>query len=649
MSFSQETIDEVRSRNDIVDVIGQYVQLKRAGSSYMGLCPFHSEKTPSFSVSPSKQIFHCFGCGKGGNVITFVMEEEHLSFPEAVRFLAERAGMQIEETGGTPGQQQAERLRREREETLLAINREAALFYVSQLHTPDGGRGLHYLHDRQLTDETIRAWGLGFAPGTGHALYDHLKKKGYKDDILVKTGLFSYKGEHPHDLFWNRVMFPIMDERRRVIGFGGRVMGDGKPKYLNSPETEIFDKRNHLFGIHAAARSKAGNFIICEGYMDVISMQQAGFTQAVASLGTALTEAQVKIIARYTDQVRITYDSDAAGTKASLRAIGLFDAVTVTDRATRRKKHIQTRVIRMEPYKDPDEFIKARGAEAFQQRIDDAQDSFLFRIGALEKQFERGTPRGDTEFAEAAAREIAALPSAFERREYLDSVAEQFGIRGDDLRELVEQAVPEVKEQQEEQQIAAARRQRYEEERQRGQAARRSFAPSGQGQADAGTSGKKSAEGGREVTRAPAGLLKAEDFLLTILAEEPAYYEKIRAYISPEDFEESRRHLAEGAFQQLEQKGSVDAAALTAQYQTREEMQAAANAFAAPAMRAGAGQRAQALNDCVKTIRGAALKAKLQEAARKLKAGDISAAEEYRQTGKQLQEVSRIQIEVQTE
>lgn len=639
MSFSQETIDEVRSRNDIVDVIGQYVQLKRAGSSYMGLCPFHSEKTPSFSVSPSKQIFHCFGCGKGGNVITFVMEEERLSFPEAVRFLADRAGMHIEETAQTPGQQEEARRRREREETLLAVNREAAYFYVGQLATPDGARGLRYLHDRHLTDETIRAWGLGFAPGTGHALYDHLKEKGYKDDILVKTGLFSYKGEHPHDLFWNRVMFPIMDERRRVIGFGGRVMGDGKPKYLNSPETEIFDKRNHLFGIHMAARSKAGNFIICEGYMDVISMQQAGFTQAVASLGTALTQAQVKIIARYTDQVRITYDSDAAGTKASLRAIALFDAVTVTDRATRRKKHIQTRVIRMEPYKDPDEFIKARGADAFRQRIDDAQDSFLFKISALERQFERGTPRGDTDFAEAAAREIAGLPSALERREYLASVARQFSIREDDLRELVEQAVPEVREEQEQQQMSDARR-RYD--RQRREETRIGAAPG-----NAATAGDAPEREVREAWKVPAGLLKAEDFLLTILAEEPAYYEKIREYISPEDFEESRSQLADGAFRQLRETGRVDVSALTAQYQTREEIQTAANAFAAPAMRAGAAQRAQALSDCVKTIREAALKKRIQGAAKRLRAGDPEAAEEYRQLGRLLQQVSAIHIEAQ--
>ena len=642
MSFSQETIDEVRARNDIVDVIGQYVQLKRAGSSYMGLCPFHSEKTPSFSVSPSKQIFHCFGCGKGGNVITFVMEEEHLSFPEAVRFLADRAGMQIEETGRTPGEQEAAKRKRAREEELLAINKEAAYFYVSQLHKPVGSRGLSYLHERQLTDATIRAWGLGFAPGTGHALYDHLKEKGYKDEILSKSGLFSYKGEHPHDLFWNRVMFPIMDERQRVIGFGGRVMGDGKPKYLNSPETEIFDKRNHLFGIHKAARSRAGNFIICEGYMDVISMQQAGFTQAVASLGTALTEAQVRIIARYTDQVRITYDSDGAGTKASLRAIGLFDAVTVTDRATRRKKHIQTRVIRMEPYKDPDEFIKALGADEFQKRIENAQDSFLFRIGALEKQFERGTPRGDTDFAEAAAREIAALPSALERREYLKAVMKEFGLREDDLRELVERAVPEVREEQEEKQQAELRRRNYAQNQGSGRET------PGQNQVS-GMSPPVNKNRMQPGKKAPAGLIKAEEFLLTILAEEPDYYQKIREYISPDDFEESRRELARGAFGQLESRGRVDVASLTARYQTSTEIQTAANAFAVAEMRAGASQRAQALNDCVKTIREASLKAQMQEALRKLQAGDAAAAGLYREAGKELAKVPGIRIQVRND
>ena len=371
--YASEVIDEVVSRSDIVDIISGYIKLKKNGSSYVGLCPFHNEKSPSFSVSPGKQLYHCFGCGVGGNVITFVMEYENYTFLEAVKYLADKAGMQLPETSYS----EEEKKNRDLKAKLLEINKIAATYYYHQLKAENGKIGLSYLQKRGLSDTTINRFGLGYAGQTGNALYQYLKSKGYDDALLKETGLFTYE-RGIHDKFWNRVMFPIMDINNKVIGFGGRVMGDAKPKYLNSPETKLFDKSRNLYGLNAARISRKSNMIICEGYMDVISLHQAGFTQAVASLGTALTPGQAALMKRYTDNVLITYDSDAAGVKAALRAIPILKEAGLT-----------TKVINMQPYKDPDEFIKALGSEAFQERIDKAENSFMYEIGVLEKEYDR--------------------------------------------------------------------------------------------------------------------------------------------------------------------------------------------------------------------------------------------------------------------
>ena len=310
--YASEVIDEVVSRSDIVDIISGYIKLKKNGSSYVGLCPFHNEKSPSFSVSPGKQLYHCFGCGVGGNVITFVMEYENYTFLEAVKYLADKAGMQLPETSYS----EEEKKNRDLKAKLLEINKIAATYYYHQLKAENGKIGLSYLQKRGLSDTTINRFGLGYAGQTGNALYQYLKSKGYDDALLKETGLFTYE-RGIHDKFWNRVMFPIMDINNKVIGFGGRVMGDAKPEYLNSPETKLFDKSRNLYGLNAARISRKSNMIICEGYMDVISLHQAGFTQAVASLGTALTPGQAALMKRYTDNVLITYDSDAAGVKAA--------------------------------------------------------------------------------------------------------------------------------------------------------------------------------------------------------------------------------------------------------------------------------------------------------------------------------------------
>ena len=298
MYYPDELIEEVRMKNDIVDVISGYVLLQKKGSSYFGLCPFHNEKSPSFSVSGIKQMYYCFGCGAGGNVITFLMEYENAGFQEAVKMLADRAGIKL------PEMEYSEEARRKesRRAKLLEINKEAAKYFYYMLRSPKGKVGYQYLAKRELSDETMKKFGLGYADGAGSDLTAYLRSKGYEDELIKESGLIGFDEKRGmHDKFWNRVMFPIQDSNHRVIGFGGRVMGDAKPKYLNSPETMIFDKSRNLYGLNFARTSRKGNIILCEGYMDVIAMHQAGFTQAVASLGTAFTTGQASLLRRYTE------------------------------------------------------------------------------------------------------------------------------------------------------------------------------------------------------------------------------------------------------------------------------------------------------------------------------------------------------------
>ena len=401
MRYSDDLIEEIRMKNDIVDVISGYVKLQRKGSSYFGLCPFHNEKSPSFSVSPGKQMYYCFGCGAGGNVFTFLMEYENFTFPEALEMLADRAGVELPKMEYSKEAKEQADLK----SALLEINKEAAKFYYYQLRQKTGEQGMAYLKGRELSDETINKFGLGYSCKFSNNLYRYLKGKNYSDELLRQSGLFNVDEKRGmYDKFWNRVIYPIMDVNNRVIGFGGRVMGDAKPKYLNSPETKIFDKSRNLYGLHRARTSRKPYFIVCEGYMDVISLHQAGFTNAVASLGTALTAGHAALIKRYVNEVYLTYDSDEAGTKAALRAAPILREAGVT-----------TRVIRMEPYKDPDEFIKNLGAEAFEERIRKARNSFMFGLEMLEKGYDLNAPEGKTEFLREAARRLARFEEEIER------------------------------------------------------------------------------------------------------------------------------------------------------------------------------------------------------------------------------------------
>ena len=566
MYYPDEVIEEVRSSNNIVDIIGGYVRLQKKGSSYFGLCPFHNEKSPSFSVSPNKQMYYCFGCGAGGNVFTFIMEYENQTFPEAVKILADRAGIALPEAELTEKQKRE----RNKRQLLLEINKTAANYFYYQLNGDQGQQAREYLENRRLSKETQIHFGLGYASKYSNDLYLYLKKKGYQDQILKETGLLTYDEKRgAHDKFWNRVMFPIMDVNNRVIGFGGRVMGDGTPKYLNSPETMLFDKSRNLYGLNYARTSRKPYMIICEGYMDVIAMHQAGFTNAVASLGTAFTAQHSVLLKRYTQEVRLAYDSDGAGQKAALRAIPILKSAG-----------INVRVIHMDPYKDPDEFIKNLGTEAFQERIDAAESSFMFEISVLEKNYKQSDPEGRASFMKAMARRLLEFPQELERNIYIDAIAGRYGIASEELKRMVnsfgasmsrEQVEAAIYQQQEREEMPAKKRVEKED-----------------------------------------SVLTAQKFFLTWLIEEPSIYDKTKDYINEDDFVEPLyHHVAALVFEELRATGQVMPARILNQFEDVEEQKTAASLFNTrlktdddPAV------REKALNETVKRIKKNSLELK---------------------------------------
>ena len=424
MYYSDDLIEEVRSRNDIVDVIGGYVSLKKQGNSYSACCPFHHEKTPSFHVSRDKQLYHCFGCGASGNVFTFIREYENLSFVESMKLLADRSGMTLPEYELSPKQKEQENYRTE----LKELNRAAAAYFHYLLtKTEHGKKALDYLHNRGLNDDTIMAFAMGYSDIYNDDLYKYLKNKGYTDRQMVDAGLVDiYEDRGANDKFWNRVMVPILDINGKVIAFGGRVLGDGKPKYVNTKETAVFDKSRNLFAMNIARRSKRRGIIICEGYMDVIALHQAGFDNAVASLGTAFTIGQANIIKRYTDEVYLAYDSDGAGTNATMKAIGIMRSVGIT-----------TRVIDMKPYKDPDEFIKNMGREAYEERILNATTGIMFEVACLADNYNLKDPEEKTRFTKDVAKRIAAIEEVVTRHSYIEAVAEQYRLDADGFKSMV--------------------------------------------------------------------------------------------------------------------------------------------------------------------------------------------------------------------
>jgi len=528
MYYTEEQIEEVRSKSDIVQIIGRYVNLKRTGSSYVGLCPFHSEKSPSFNVSPSRQMYKCFGCGVAGNVITFIMEYENYTFPEAMEFLAEQAGVTISKSELSPEMKREKNLRTE----LVQINAKAASYYYAKLKSPAGKTGYEYFLSRGLSEETIRHFGLGYAGQGGSELYRYLKNQGYADQVLKETGLFKMDERGVYDKFWNRVMFPIMDINNRVIGFGGRVMGDAKPKYLNSPETKLFNKSKNLFGLNYAKLGKKKNIILCEGYMDVIAMHQAGFTNAVASLGTAFTSEQAVILRRYTDEVLLTYDSDQAGVKAALRAIPML-----------RDAGINARIVHMEPYKDPDEFIKGLGSEEFEKRMAEAQNAFLFEIDVLRKSYDISDPEQKTKFDHEMAAKLLVFEDKVQRDNYIETLSAKYSIKKEDLRGLV---------------IKSANR-----------------IPANKGNANVHSEGYN-----RNIKKVKeSGIEHSYKLLLSWLADEPNLFDGVSKIINKDDFEEEPYRKAAALLYEQFENGEVIPARIINYFEEADEQKAIADIF----------------------------------------------------------------------
>ncbi len=556
--YSDELIEEVRAANDIVDVISGYVHLEKRGNRYVGLCPFHSDRNPSLSVRRDDQMYYCFACHAGGTVFTFVMEYENLTFPEAVQSLAQRARIDL------PKQElnAAQRRKEDRRTKLLEINKEAATYFYAQLRAPQGQRALDYFKKRGLSTETMRAFGLGYANKYSDDLYLYLKQKGYADDLLKDSGLVILDEKRgAGDRFWNRAMFPIMDERGRVIGFGGRVMGEGEPKYLNSPETLIFEKSKHLYGLNLARRSRREGMLLCEGYMDVISLHQAGFDNAVAALGTAFTSGHASLLRRYTKEVFLTLDSDEAGIRAALRAIPIL-----------KEAGLSARVVDMEPYKDPDEFIKALGVEAYQKRIDEAENSFLFEVRILSRDYNLDDPESNTEFFRQVSRMMRRFPDRLERENYIRAICAQYHVGFDQLSEMV------IKEAKNEDSEDPARQQR-----------------------SAARDAKKSGN--------PRN--RSQCMLLTWLAADPSVFDAVARYIGPEDFtDETCRLAAEELFAQHAQ-GEIAPARIVDLFTDEVQQRAVAGVFHAdiPSGESPA-KREKALNEIVQRVKRDSIEAR---------------------------------------
>ena len=500
MYYPDDKVEEVLRSNNIVDVVGTYVHLQKKGANYFGLCPFHNEKSPSFSVSEpkqmfycfgcgAKQMFYCFGCGAGGNAATFLMKYENYSFREALETLADRAGIKLPEVNYGEEAKKKE----EKRQQLRAVNKEAAIYYYKLLRSRKGVKGQRYLAERKLDQSTMRDFGLGYADGSGNDLCAHLKSRGFSDEVILEAGVAAFDEKRGmHDKFWNRVIFPIMDVRGQVIGFGGRVMGDGKPKYLNSPETEIFDKSRNLYGLNIAKRSKAPYKILCEGYMDVISMHQAGFHEAIASLGTSFTEGQAALLKRYTKQVLLAYDSDDAGVRAAIRSIGIL-----------KKAGLEGRVIDLRPCKDPDEFLRM-----------------------MEREYSMQDPAQRTQFHHAAAAKLCGIADEIERENYIREVARRYYVDEGSLRRLVA-----------------------------------SYGRSGaaenvwrKGAEPSGTESEQT-KGRRTRPARDERVERNERLLMTWLCDEPEVFAQIKPYIRPEHFQEGvPRQAAEGYWKILEEQ-----------------------------------------------------------------------------------------------
>ena len=525
MPLPDRFLDELLARTDIVDLVSESVRLTKKGNSYWGCCPFHSEKTPSFHVVPDRQMYKCFGCGKGGGAINYVMELENLPFKDAVAVLAQRAGMPVPEFGSSPGA-------RERREKILAINTQAARAFHRWLHGPEGAEGLRYLQRRGLSRRTLTNFGLGFAPNGWDGLITELSAQGYDKRDLLDAGLaVSNKDGRIYDRFRNRVMFPIIDVRGNVIGFGGRVMDDSTPKYLNSPDTPVYNKSRNVFALNIAKTSRAGRVILTEGYMDTISLHQAGFDSAVASLGTALTEEHGQLLARYFREAVIAYDGDGAGIKAAQRAIPILE-----------KAGLKVTLLQMQGAKDPDEFIKAYGREAFARLLDQSENQVDYRLAQIQKKYDLSDDGQRVAFLQEAAQLVAALHSAVEREIYGGHAAQTAGVTPDAMKLEVDRALK-----------SRLRKAKKQQER-------KDLTPVSQNQPEA-----------RELRYKNYPSARAEEGIIRLLLRDPSLVSRMKG-LSQEEFSSELLKKVFGLIIDREEKGlSVNVAVLASEL-TESEM-----------------------------------------------------------------------------
>ena len=518
--LSEQFISELKARNDIEDVVGSYVNVKRRGRNLVGLCPFHSEKTPSFTVYPASQSFYCFGCGAGGDVVTFVRRMENLDYIEAVKLLAQRAGLAMPEDGYDDSFAK-------RKTRILEINRETPRFSHQCLISPGGKKGLDYLRERGLSDKTIRHFGLGFAPESWDAAIKHLLGKGFRMDELTDAAIAvkSARGSY-YDQFRGRVIFPIIDIRGNVIAFGGRVMDGKGPKYLNSPDTPVFKKSRNLFALNFAKAIKEPALILAEGYMDVVALHQAGFANAVATLGTSLTSEQARMISQYAEEVVIAYDADGAGQKATNRAINMFGEIG-----------LKVRVLKVKDAKDPDEFIKKFGAARFRLLREGAGSAMEFEIGKLRQKYDLESSDGKVGFLKEFAQFMAGIRNPIERDVYVTKTAAELGVSKDPLMVQIDYIIRQQAKNAEKKQardltvFAAGPQQRRDPQR---------------------TAHLKEA--------------LAEERLIGVLLKNPDYYRLIREKIQPEDFlTDFNREIFQVICGRLDQNQSVELIALSEQ------------------------------------------------------------------------------------
>lgn len=590
MYYPDNLVEEVRARNDIVDVISSYVRLQKKGSNHFGLCPFHNEKSASFSVNQARQMYHCFGCGKSGNVITFIMEYENFTFPEALKLLADRAGVTLPEIEYSKEEREKDNLKAR----ILEAYKEAGKYYYYQLRSDAGKRAMEYFKNRGLSDETINKFGLGYAITGRNMMYRYLTSKGYDDKVLREMRIFYMnEKEGMTDMFWNRAIFPIMDVNHRVIAFGGRVMGQGEPKYLNSPETMVFDKGRNLYGLNHARTSRKDNLIVCEGYMDVISLHQAGFNQTVGALGTALTSGHVNLLKRYTENVLLCYDNDGAGVKANLRAIPIL-----------RGAGVSAKVIDLSPYKDPDEFIKNLGAEEFEVRIRNAENSFYYEVRMLERDYDLKDPDGRTRFTNEVAKKLLKFEDAIERDNYLEAICARYHINTENMNKLIGklaakgEGIPE-----------------YERPRSLSQ-------------------DKKEKDG---------GIKKAQKLLLTWLCEEPEIFAQIEKYLEPDDFtEDIYRTVAAVLFEQI-REGSVNPAGIISRFTGEDEQNEVGSLFNTKLeMLNTVREREQALKDILIKVKTHSFDLKAKEG----DPADVNTINRVIENKKLLQELKNIKLEL---